>query len=643
MELKRFKIKKFFLLIKVSPKLGFISILKVLIYRLGIKSGFLKLISPIEICPIPELFIKDKNYHKIYTVNQNLINKCIYSADIYLEGKACFFFKDNYEICSPPNWFFDYINKTYFQNNKVHWSECNAFTGSDIKNGWELSRWKWSTTLARAWRLTGNKKYLDILETWTKSWCMENPCNSGINWFCGQEISIRLIHAIQTWQILDYPINIPETSSKRISFVLAHLKRINQTLFYAEGQKNNHWISEASAMFIASNWLLKGNKLDKKNLLLLKKYASCSKKSLENSIQELFLIDGSFSQQSCNYHRFVLDTLIQVEFWRKSFSLDPFSENFYKKIFSGLSWLKTMVDPISGEAPNLGSNDGTYCYQLHDEYYNDFRPTLALGYSIFKGEFLSYSHELIEAFFWLKVPKILKKETISENKIEVFQDGGYAFLRPNKLSWSLLRIPKNKFRPSQCDPLHIDLWHNGKNVLRDAGTFSYNSSLLEMNYFNSIKAHNCVQFDGQDPMPKISRFLWGNWLNNFSEIFIREDNSKLGISADYKISNGYHKRTIQYIYKDDLWRIIDKVSLFKKSATFIWRLYPINWQLIKTKLISEIGTINFITKNKINSISLEKGWESKYYSHKNIVPCLEICFLSEPINLVTEIKLNNKF
>ena len=42
-----------------------------------------------------------------------------------------------------------------------------------------------------------------------------------------------------------------------------------------------------------------------------------------------------------------------------------------------------MVDPLSGDGPNLGSNDGAFCYQLHSQPYRDFRPTLQLASVLF--------------------------------------------------------------------------------------------------------------------------------------------------------------------------------------------------------------------------------------------------------------------
>lgn len=48
---------------------------------------------------------------------------------------------------------------------------------------------------------------------------------------------------------------------------------------------------------------------------------------------------------------------------------------------------------------------------------------------------------------------------------------------------AMLRYPRFRFRPSQADALHLDLWLEGRNLLRDAGTYSYNTESAWLSYF----------------------------------------------------------------------------------------------------------------------------------------------------------------
>ena len=96
-------------------------------------------------------------------------------------------------------------------------------------------------------------------------------------------------------------------------------------------------------------------------------------------------------------------------------------------------------------------------------------------------------------------------------KSRTFDDGGYHVLRAGP-ALGVLRYPRFRFRPSQADALHFDLWLGDRNLLRDAGTFSYNDPEAREDFFAGTAAHNTVQFDDRDQMPRLGRFLFADWL-----------------------------------------------------------------------------------------------------------------------------------
>ena len=84
--------------------------------------------------------------------------------------------------------------------------------------------------------------------------------------------------------------------------------------------------------------------------------------------------------------------------------------------------------------------------------------------------------------------------------------------------FACLKYPSFNFRPSQNDILHLDFWINGKNIFRDAGSYSYNEIPKFMQNFGSIQSHNTIQFDNKEPMEQISRFLYYNWIKTSLDI-----------------------------------------------------------------------------------------------------------------------------
>jgi hypothetical protein len=205
-----------------------------------------------------------------------------------------------------------------------------------------------------------------------------------------------------------------------------------------------------------------------------------------------------------NYHRIMLDSLNCCEFFRREFSLVSFSEAFYKKSELASEWLFNIIDASCGDGPNIGANDGARILPLTNCLYRDYRPTVQLAMLLFKNKLAFQPGIWDDQFKWLKIN--IQNKNLVKPKSLIARDGGFTILRKENI-FVCFRFPSFKFRPSQNDILHIDFWLHGNNILRDGGSYSYNSDDKLINYFGSIESHNSIQFDFNEPMCKISRFL----------------------------------------------------------------------------------------------------------------------------------------
>ena len=296
---------------------------------------------------------------------------------------------------------------------------------------------------------------------------------------------------------------------------------------------------------------------------------------------------------------------------------------------SATNWLYTMIDDISGDGPNVGANDGARIIPLTNCSYRDFRPTVQLAMALFKSE-LAYQQdkwdEWDEQFHWLKIDIPGKKSDLPTSLIA--DDGGFAILRRPDI-FVCLRYPRYTFRPSQNDALHLDLWVKGKNILKDGGSYSYNADAGLMNYFGSVSAHNTIQFDNREPMQKLSRFLYGNWLKTDWIFKLKEANGGISYGAGYTDNFGAnHKRTVN-LFKDTL-VVTDEVMHFENTAILRWRLMEGNWKLRENKnefLLKSDSLkleIRINCSTEITLCTLEKGLESLYYMQSNTLPVLMI-------------------
>lgn len=440
--------------------------------------------------------------------------------------------------------------------------------GSDIKGIWEASRFGWAVALARAHRLSPDEGLRDRLEQFVEDWLIAHPPFAGPNWSCGQEASLRVLHLL----LANFILTGSSTVSPRLGAVVSlHLERVERTLGYARAQRNNHATSEAAALFIGGG-VLAG---DPRHAAQGQRWQRLGRDALERAVADLVMPDGGFAQYSVNYHRLMLDTLSQVEFWRRRLGAAPFSSHYSQRARAAVEWLGAVTSEKTGEAPNLGHNDGAHVFRLADTAYSDMRPTLSLAAALFLDAVPPRDAYHPEPLQWLELtPPGAVAEHLLTKRSRLFKDWGLALMSSapeGGTSYAFVRYPVRRFRPAQADMLHMDLWDaRGRNLLIDAGTFSY-ADAEGQRRFSSVTAHNMVSFDDGEPMRRIGRFLYADWPHADLDEALWQSSAGTIWVASYKDYRGItHRR--QVAAQDDLWMITDHISGFRDHARLRWHL-----------------------------------------------------------------------
>ncbi|MDC1004754.1 alginate lyase family protein [Opitutales bacterium] len=524
-----------------------------------------------------------------------------------------------FEINGIPDWHANPFKKGVRAVDDTAWHKISDFNDKvgDIKTVWEASRFDW--VLAMAQRIaSGDENELDRLNNWLQDWIIKNPPYMGVNWKCGQEASIRVMHLAMATIILEQS-DTPSEFLKR--FIFIHLQRIKPTTSYAIAQCNNHATSEAAALFIGG--ILIGGKTGEK--------LSCfGRKLLETQVERLVGEDGSFSQYSLNYHRVFLDTMCMVEIWRQKKGEKEFSSALYSKAKAASTWLFNLIDLANGEGPNVGANDGARLFPINNTKYRDNRPTVQMAYNLF------YNERAIEAkgswddgLKWMELPEYNKSATQKSSFIA--DQGGFAVLRNNK-AWVLLKYPRYKFRPSHADALHVDFWVNGLNLLRDGGSYSYNTEENWLNYFSGTESHNTIMFDDKEQMPKVSRFLFGDWLKTSRIQPLKESDGFTSYGSGYEAHSSLsHFRSLSLSGQE--LKVLDQINGFRHKAILRWRLPLGEWSINNES--NEICLSNSEFKGFSLSVSVGGnvtfarvevvgGWESSHYLDKTEISVLEV-------------------
>jgi hypothetical protein len=554
-------------------------------------------------------------------------------AERILAGQQEYFSKHRISCGFPPDWFLNPFDPSPRRVPDMrHWSSIGDFGEGDIKGLWETARFGWVFPLARAYAHTEDDKYAEGFWRAVEAWRAVNFPQCGVHWKCGQEIALRVMAWIFGFCVFQ---ESPSTTPVRRSFLAQMLevfaKRIDANIGYALSQHNNHGVSEAAGLFTIGvalgnkRWIVKGRGL------------------LERLAQELIYDDGSFSQHSTNYHRLMLHDYLWVIRLAQTIN-QPFSERLVRRVGQAGKWLLAMLDPVTGRAPNLGSNDGTHIFDLTDLGYLDYRPTVqAIGWITERRRWLAPG-PWDELAFWLAGMTQESRQTdescqgtlaVQADGWTLLVDGGYALWR-NGRTLAMLRCPARfRHRPAHADILHLDLWHEGRNLLCDGGTYSYNCEATWQGYFPSVAAHNTIQFDDHDQMPRLSRFLYGRWPRVYIEHLDQQT-----MEARYRDwRDCSHCRRIRP--NTDNVVIEDTVDGFQKQAVLRWRLNSgLAWTLQGNRCTSSAADIH-VTSDTPIGLRLTQGWESLYYWEKTEIQVLEAAISAEikPVKIMTRVTL----
>ena len=451
----------------------------------------------------------------------------------------------------PPNWLQDPENCGTAPDG--HWSHINEFASGDIKFTWEISRFSWVYLLSRAYARTRDERFAEIFWALTENWMEHNRPNQGLNWKCGQEASFRILAlCFGFFTFNPSSVSTQERLVRLVTLIAVLGHRIAAYAEYAESQKNNHGISEAVGLLTvamlfpelrsASAWKVKG------------------RNALEFEVRRQIYNDGSYIQHSTNYHRLMLQ-LLEWAARLDEIHNEPLSQEFYQRFRSATTFLRSLVDPESGWAPNLGANDGAHVLPLSDCEFPDMRPVVQSCTFLLEGKAAYPAGPWDEEMFWLSGASPLSSASAASSvqPTEYTAPAGGYYTAVSGDSWVLLRGAKFRDRPSHADQLHVDLWWRGQNVLCDSGSYSYNSPPPFDHSFATTRFHNTVTVDSRDQMERTSRFLWTSWAN---AVVSRQPKMLDGREVLQGEHDGYakvdviHRRAV-FSPSDGIWVIVD--------------------------------------------------------------------------------------
>jgi len=492
----------------------------------------------------------------------------------------------------------------------------------DIKYIWELNRHLFLVTLAQAFNISGNKKYLEKFKYFLNEWFEQNPFMLGVNWASSLEMAVRLINWTICWHLTNefLDTNLIEIW---LDSIYRHCWFIDRNLS-SYSSANNHLIGEAAGLFIASTALPKFKPSQKWQL---KAY-----RTLIQECERQNYHDGVNKEQAVSYQQFVLDFLLLSGIIGKSHNR-MFPARYWSTIEKMLEYLAVLED-TGGNLPRFGDEDDGYVVDLGQKEYGTYRSLLNTGAIIFnRKDFLAEDGEIddktavflnIGDYSMDIVLKELRKEHHTRNNIFYqtpesrkivtllepsstgkavlpleFKEGGYYIMG------SSFNTPREQKLVFDCGPLgylsiaahgHADALSfffsaGGCPIFVDPGTYAYHANKEWRDYFRGTSAHNTVQVDGKDQSTIAGNFMWSHKANtrllyNDCPTGVKGCHDGYGKLKDRVI----HSREILYDEGINTWKIIDELECIKAHNIDIhFHLHP----ACILELDGNVGTITF--------------------------------------------------
>ncbi len=452
----------------------------------------------------------------------------------------------------------------------------DLFGPGDVRPVWERSRWAELLLLAQAQRLEPGAGHGARAAAMLADWAARNPPFRGPNWASGQEAALRVLHLALA---LDGAV-LPAGAR---TLVALHGQRIAATPAYAMAQDNNHAISEPAGLLACGLLLGRAD------------WVALGERRLAAARRRLVGADGSFAQLSTGYHRLLLDVLAVTEWLRRRHGLPPARPDP-----APVLWLHRLVAAETGEAPRLGHQDGSAFADLSLAGPADARPSLERAARVLAGSSAGYEDD--PGCTWLGLAAGPVMAPLPGDWVAA----GLRGWRSGALR-AVLRTGPLRFRPAHADLLHLDLWDGPCNLLRDGGTGAYNPWQPAL---WATAGHNTVEFDGQDQMPALSRFLHSHW-----------PRSGLLPEGGWMRDHRGNRQERRVRLEGRLCRVEDRLSGPWRQAALRWRLAPGPWRLMGDGVEGPLARLRLVADAPL-ALALEAGIESPAYGVIRPVPVL---------------------
>lgn len=578
----------------------------------------------------------------------------VQAADQILAGKFDIFAMHGVELGFPPQWNRDPKTGTVapLTFGKTLDYRDESLVGN-IKYLWEPNRHYEFVTLAQAWYLSRDDKYLQACGELLNSWFEQMPYPRGIGWSSSLENAVRLSNWAVGWHLLGGEKSALFHGAQGLLLRQRWLNSIYQhchfiaSHFSLHSSANNHLLGEYMGLFIGScTWPCWAES---------EKWRTLAKQGLEEQALLQNASDGVNLEQGIWYHHEVADMLLLNGLFGRANGME-FSEAYWGRLEAMLDFVEAIMD-VSGHVPMIGDSDDALMVRFsRQNNFDAFRSLLTTGAILYKradfkakaGGFEDKSRWLLgdaaaAEFAAMPAAPIAEYEQKRE-----FPQGGYYVLGSDFGTPDEVKIVADAgplgylsiAAHGHADALSFTCSVAGLPMLIDPGTYAYHTEQKWRDYFRGTSAHNTVRVDGLDQSEPGGNFMWlkkasaerEGWsvdehtdqLVAYHDGYMRLDDPVL-----HRRSITYHKQGQNIIVEDIIdcdedheieffWHFDDACKISIEGENVIVRRDHVKIVMNMQHDSDQVGLPQML----IGSEDPAAGWISRHFDVKIASPCI---------------------
>lgn len=353
------------------------------------------------------------------------------------------------------------------------------FDDSDIKVPWELSRCQHLPLLAAAFRLSGERRYLDEIGAQLQSWIDSNPVDIGVNWLCTMDVAIRATNWVAAL-VLCAPEAAAEPWARRAAESLVLHGRFIRANLETAPARTNHYLSDIAGLAVVAALFARGDEGAAWGRFAAAELIA----EMDHQVRE----DGCGHEASIPYHRLVCELFLCGSQAAESLQPAAFPAWYSQRLSRMLDFVAAYTRP-DGLAPQIGDNDDGRFLPL-GEYGRGFRSHLHL----FRQARRTYE---------------------PADGSAAFPAGGYYAMRSGEL-YALIRCGDTGVYGigghAHNDQLSFELCCAGTALIEDPGTGTYYEDEALRLRLRSTASHATLRIDAaeQNELPAWPRFPLGD-------------------------------------------------------------------------------------------------------------------------------------